>query len=515
MKKIHFFVGAAVLATALISCNDQEYDIYLGSEREIAPVTVHAVQYDLHQGVDSTLVEIVGHGLAAMTDATGCATFKLTPGKYELKMSRRGYLTVIKPFSVTIANEQSDLPITETDLTDIEMYPLTATIKGRVTTILNNSEREYQNGAKVRVQFNDFETDMVYTAETDSEGGYEIDSLPEGLPFTCKANYYENNSAYEGSISVQALRPGITNNVTTIAMSRTENSYSYDIITQPATASHPLTLSFPIAANVNEIRIDDIRVTNTATNNRVGITTSWTNGNRTLIILSADSDGWRKGTEKDYTLSVDIPNVEGGRLTADVQFGIPLYTGPLAPVMSEYDPSTYMISWPLLSNASSYNIYITDTENNDYILRHSFTQTGTGRAEISIYDIINQHDLKVYLVKIVGVNSQYEGNLAEAKVITIANINPNSVFYETATNLLHWNKVKCATSYRIYMKMPDGSYSLKYTVPAVYDSSSEVTLSIYSFINREEHGTFQIKVIGESNGVVGNIGSASEVTIYN
>lgn len=96
-----------------------------------------------------------------------------------------------------------------------------------------------------------------------------------------------------------------------------------------------------------------------------------------------------------------------------------------------------MISWPLLSNASSYNIYITDTENNDYILRHSFTQTGTGRAEISIYDIINQNDLKVYLVKIVGVNSQYEGNLAEAKVITIANINPNSVFYETATNLLH------------------------------------------------------------------------------
>lgn len=74
-----------------------------------------------------------------------------------------------------------------------------------------------------------------------------------------------------------------------------------------------------------------------------------------------------------------MPNVEGGRLTANEQFGIAKYTGELAAVRCEYDPSTNMISWPLLPNASNYKIYVASSDDNDYLFKTIVSFSGNGQ----------------------------------------------------------------------------------------------------------------------------------------
>lgn len=514
MKKFISFTVAAAILTGFVGCSDETYDINMGLQHQSAAVTLHAVRYDSHRGLDSTQIEIVGHGIAAITDMTGCVTFALPAGNYELKASRPGYLTVIENFSVTLANEQSDMPIVNTDLTDIELHPLTGAIKGRVTTILNDNERRYQAGAEVRVKIAGIETDAVFQTQTDNEGAYAIDSLPEGIALTCEARYFDGGSVYTGTQTTQELRADVTTNVATIAMSCIENSYQYDIFTRPATQTDPLVITFPVAAQLDDIRADDITVTNTAQNIQVGIITSWSEGNRTLTIRTADPNGWRSGSETDYTVSVNVPNVEGGRLTANEQFGIAKYTGELAAVRCEYDPSTNMISWPLLPNASNYKIYVASSDDNDYLFKTIVSFSGNGPAELPISTVIDENDRKVYYVKIVGVNSQYEGNLAQAKELTIAHINPQSVFYDTGTKMIHWSEIDCATAYRIYMKVLDTeSYTLKYTVPVTQNNTNDTSISAISVFGANNFGTYYIKVIGVYNNILGNIGTAEELRI--
>ena len=90
MKKICCLLSVSSLLFGLSSCDDEAYDVRLGAQRDTAPVTLHAVRYDSHRGVDSAVVEVVGRGLVIPVDASGCATFELAFGDYELRVSRRG-----------------------------------------------------------------------------------------------------------------------------------------------------------------------------------------------------------------------------------------------------------------------------------------------------------------------------------------------------------------------------------------------------------------------------------------
>lgn len=513
MKKICCLLSVSALLFGLSSCDDEAYDVRLGAQRDTAPVTLHAVRYDSHRGVDSAVVEVVGRGLVIPVDASGCATFELAVGDYELRVSRRGYLPVIENVSVTLANDGSDVPVVSARTLDVNLHPLTASAKGYVTRIAEENDRRYQSGAIVRIELTDIETDMVFETRTDDEGAYRIDSLPEGASLFCKAEWYDGGAVYSGSQELSPLFSEAQSGLPTIAMTREEYSCSYDILAMPETPTGALSLTFPVAADVDAIRIDQILVLDRE-ERQVGVLASWSDGDRVLNIRSADPKGWRTGSTEDYTFSVNVPNVEGGRLTASGTFGIATRTGRLAVVRSEYDPATGMITWPLLENALSYKIYVADSDDNDYVVKDNFAPEDGLTGEYPVKSLIDVNERKVYYVKVVGVNSQYEGDLAAAKELTIAHINPYPVFYESNTNTLHWQSVGCATAYRIYLKRQGAdTYSLESTVSASADNSGEMSLSIFSIIDRGDYGTYFVKVVGVMENVSGNVNSAEEVEI--
>ena len=56
MKKFISFTVAAAILTGFVGCSDETYDINMGLQHQSAAVTLHAVRYDSHRGLDSTQI---------------------------------------------------------------------------------------------------------------------------------------------------------------------------------------------------------------------------------------------------------------------------------------------------------------------------------------------------------------------------------------------------------------------------------------------------------------------------
>lgn len=497
---------------AFTSCKNDVYDVNLSPSYATAPVTVHAIHYDTNRGLDSVTVEIIGRGMAATTDANGCATFELSAGSYKLKMSRPGYLPVSRQFEVTLANEQSDLPIMNTTLTDQRLYPLTGALTGRVT-LTEQDETRYQANASVRVHFtlSEGESDAVYLTTTDADGLYAVDSLPEGLELRCVATYLDGNLVYEGEQNIAALKSGQTASAQTVVMTRSAASYGYDILSLPQKPQEPLTIVFPVAADVERIEAGNIVVSNTQTNNRVGIEISWTDGNRTLVINSADPDGWRTGDVNDYTFTVGVPNVEGGMLTASGKFGIDINEGVPGVVQSKFSSDTRTITWNAVTHATSYAIYVKSPSDNDYVLFDTVAAADGAIEEIYSVNSLLVNGLGMYYVKIVGQNSRNEGDLSQAMELTIANINPNDVYYNSAAGLLTWTHIEGVAYYRI---MEYSSANDSWTQVARVTAPTEGNTLESNLRSILTTGSHTLKVIGVvSTGIEGYITWATEENV--
>lgn len=512
MRRILLSIAAvAALSATLTSCKNDTYDINLAPSYATAPVTVHAIHYDTNRGLDSVTVEVVGRGLAATTDANGCVTFELSAGNYELRMTRPGYLPVSRDFVVELANDQSDLPIMKTTLTDQRLYPLTGAVTGRVT--LDDGEKtRYQANAAVRISFtlNEGKSDAVYLTTTDTEGLYAVDSLPEGLELSCEASYIEGNTVYDGTQQVAALKTGQILGVQTIEMTRSVSSYGSDILTLPEQPADPLTIVFPVAADVDAIESGDILVRNAA-GTRVGIEITWSEGNRTLVIRSADSDGWRTGTLQDYNFTVQVPNVEGGDLTASGSFGIERNESMPGAVQANFSAETRTITWDAVDGASSYNVYVKSPVDNDYELKLTERPAATATEVSLAVNSLLTDGLGLYRVKIVGANSRYEGNLSLADGLTIANINPDNVYFNSAADMLTWSHIEGVAYYRVMRyNVSSDSWSQVIRVPAPTEGTS-VSVDLTGELGS---GSYTLRVIGYvASGVEGYINWADDVSV--
>lgn len=513
--------AAVLMLAAATACNDaKEFNLNSGALYTTTPITIHAIQYDTHSGVDSVMVEIVGRNTTALSDAAGCVTFDLGVGTYEVRLERNGYLPIIQKFDVELANEQSATPILKTNLTDIHLYPLTGSVSGYVTRVINE-QPGYQAQARIDVdiQFPDnAQTDALYTATTDDNGAYRIDRLPEGITLLINGYYLTqeqgSNFVYEGSATVDPLRPDIIVKAPTISLTRMANNYSHDILNLPSSPLEPLTITFPVAADVEKINHQDILVSRG--NNNVGITTAWSNADRTLTINTVDPDGWSDDPSAIYNFMVNVPNIEGGYLFSSDQFNVAPEMGQIANIGAAFDAATLMISWPKLSNVLKYNIYLKVSGEQDYRLLTWIDQSADNSESIEIpaLDLIalNQNAFGIYYFKIVGLNDRFEGDLSTANTIIVPYINPDDVRFSTASDTLYWTIVEGVTEYQIYEKGTDNSYALISKVPAPIDGSTMVEVRTTGLF--QTTGSHTVKVIGVMDGTRGNLNMANEVLVY-
>lgn len=515
------FTAAALLLAAASACNKaQDFNFAIGAQDVTAPITIHTVLYDTHVGVDSVKVEIVGHNKSALSNASGTTTFELGAGTYEARISRDGYLPIIQTFTVDLANTSSSTPILTANIQDVLLYPLTGSITGFVTRQINN-QPSYQDQSQISVaiQFTGTEqTDASYTATTDANGTYTISQLPEGLTLTVNGSYVaqeEDNLVYEGTASVQALRANVLTKVTTIPLARTANSYTHDILSLPQQPLDPLTITFPVAADVEQITYQNISVTRGTTSTEVGITTTWSNGNRTLTINTVDPNGWSTdATAGTYSFTVSVPNIEGGTLTSSGTFSVVPEMGQLTPVTATFDATTLTISWPKLSNALSYHIYLKVSNESDYRLFYTYTPTSTTATteSISANTLITQNNNTpgLYNFKIVGVNDRFEGDLSAATTVVVPYLIPDVQY---TTNTLTWTAIAGVTEYQIYEKGTGNSYTLISTVaPAANANTISVDTTTLPF-QTTGTTTHTVKVVGVIDGIIGNLNMATDVTI--
>ena len=418
MKKTTFWVALMCLFV-LASCSKDEEHLF-GPKQTTALVTIHAVLQNTHDAVDSVYVEVVGRNAIRQTDKNGCAVFDLPVGNYELKITRDGYLGFIQNVNIGIQNGESDMPVIPTQTVDVQMYPLTATLKGN-TTINRGGEVAYLPDANIELTSAQVTFITPLTATSGADGSYTIENVPEGLALDINASFTENGAVYQAARNVGAIEAGETMTAPTLELAKSVSSAGADVTTLPETSTSPLVLTFYKSVDLEKIKSGDITVERNGTT--IGITYTWSNNNRTLSIQSIDPSGWDIAGENTYTYAVTLKSIDGDDMTASGSFGIPLYTGKVETITSiQYNSSEQKLSWTKLSNVEGYRIYMKEDGKSDYKL---VTTTYTDPDDeslvqnISVSSFIYSAMNKRYYVKVIGFNSESEGSLAEAKEISI------------------------------------------------------------------------------------------------
>lgn len=418
MKKILFF-SALLGLLAMSSCNKEEKYL-LGPKNTSALVTVHAILQGTHSAVDSVMVEVVGYNSIRQTDQNGCAVFDLPVGSYELKITRNGYLGIVKDVNVEVANDQSDLPIISTQTVDVDMYPLSASLKGN-TTINRQGDVTYLEGAKIEITSPNVTFISPITAESGAKGAYSVDALPEGLALNIKAVYGDGGASYSASSTINAARAGEEIVASTLQLTKSNTTEGPDIVVKPETAKSPLVLTFNMPVDVERIKDGDITVKSGG--NRVGVTYAWSDNNQTLSISSADPNGWGVNGADSYEYAVSLYSVSGDELNAQGTFGLVLYSGEVANIASiQYDEAAQKLSWTKLANAEAYHIYVRADGQSDYILKHTVYADPDSQElveEVPASSFISYAADEIYYVKVVGYNDDSTASLANAKEVRV------------------------------------------------------------------------------------------------
>jgi hypothetical protein len=180
----------------------------------------------------------------------------------------------------------------------------------------------------------------------------------------------------------------------------------------------------------------------------------------------------------------------------------------------------FSLTWERLPNAEVYDIYVKKKDHGDYALLSSVPDNAaSGTQTFAVVDALEQaaKPQGIYYVRIIGRNTLTKGDLSaasEAEVEYNREFPPiTGLHYDPETYILSWEEPAIPNATYSIHALKDGEQ--EYVLVCYVDNYSDRRVDILKEIrgSRLGFGTYQVKIIGRSDPLIGNIEKATPITI--
>ncbi len=381
--------------------------------------------------VDSAMVTWNNNGTPEVlyTDSTGQVVITDLPrGSYTVTITKVGFATVEKVIDLTSLGD-SDIPVLPDFDYIILMHAQGVTITGTVK--LRDTDANEAPKAGVLVDLTLSATDnikeVVFTDTTDTNGEYSFSALPERIAqYTITARRTQSAPYYYGSGALGAvtnIKDGEVISMDPLVLTIEAVNLVADSYAREISQSDTLKVAFSDAINLTKVRMGDIAIMNN-TPVQVAADYTFSLGDSVMHIFPAQGNWGPSGT---FTLNLDIESVRGKTLNTAYTFSVlndsistsitTLTANNGTDTTVDYNTTSVDIIWNQVTNAKGYEIYVKDTEGDNYT-KHS--TIANGEDTIASVGGLDFGDAKTNSILVVSYTDKKISSFQDAPVITFA-----------------------------------------------------------------------------------------------